>query len=92
MVVIATISLAIALSAPAIARDSARAAAPADPPATTPAQDALEVSGVVLDPFGEPVPAARIAVAGHEEVSSEEGQFLLMLQPGDWELRVTHPA
>ncbi len=70
------------------------AALPSPAAAQAPAQTqgALQVRGVVLDPFGEPVTAARIAVASQEEVTGEDGRFNIVLQPGTWELRVTHPA
>lgn len=57
------------------------------------AQQTTAVTGVVLDPIGDPVATARIEVAGQDPVSTdEEGRFHLDLAAGDWQIRVIHPA
>ena len=57
------------------------------------AQTPTRVDGVVIAPTGEPAPAARIDVDGQKSVVTDEnGNFQLSLPPGDWELRVSHPA
>jgi iron complex outermembrane receptor protein len=56
-------------------------------------QAPLEVVGIVLDPFGEPVPAARIEISGQDPLSTnEDGRFSVKLSRGSWQLRVLHPA
>ena len=57
------------------------------------AQAPIRVQGVVLAPTGEPVVAARIEMDAREPVATDEnGHFQLSLPPGEWELRVSHPA
>jgi len=57
------------------------------------AQAPIRVQGVVLAPTGEGVAAARIDIEGREPVTTDEnGRFQLSLPPGEWELRVSHPA
>ncbi|MGH9461892.1 MAG: TonB-dependent receptor [Vicinamibacteria bacterium] len=57
------------------------------------AQTPVSVRGVVLAPTGEPVAAALIETTGQEPFTTDEsGRFQLELEPGDWELRVSHPA
>ncbi len=60
------------------------------------AQAPIRVQGVVVAPTGEPVGAARIetdVMNGSDPVSTDEtGHFQLSLPPGEWELRVSHPA
>ena len=57
------------------------------------AQAPIPVQGVVLAPTGEPVAAASIEMDGRESMSTDEnGHFQLSLPPGEWELRVSHPA
>ncbi len=57
------------------------------------AQAPIRVQGVVLAPTGEPVGAARIEMDAREPVATDEnGHFQLSLPPGEWELRVSHPA
>jgi iron complex outermembrane receptor protein len=56
-------------------------------------QEPLEIVGVVLDPFGEPVPAARVEISDREPiVTGDGGRFTVELEPGTWQLRVVHPA
>ena len=57
------------------------------------AQTPIQVQGLVLAPTGEPVPSARIEIDGQERVTTDEGgRFQLGLEPGEWELGVSHPA
>ncbi len=57
------------------------------------AQATIPVEGVVLAPTGEPVATARIEISGRGPVTTDEnGSFQLSLPPGEWELRVSHPA
>ena len=57
------------------------------------AQASFVIRGVVLDPSGEPVSGASIAIQGQHSVpTDEEGRFSIELEAGEWELRVTHPA
>ncbi len=59
----------------------------------TAAQAPIRVEGVVLAPTGEPVGTARIEIDGQEPVATDEnGHFRISLPPGEWELRVSHPA
>ena len=56
-------------------------------------QTPIRVQGVVLAPTGQGVAAARIDIDGREPVTTDEnGKFQLSLPPGEWELRVSHPA
>ncbi len=61
--------------------------------ASAAAQASFVIRGVVLDPLGEPVSGASIAIQGQDSVpTDEEGRFSIELEAGEWELRVTHPA
>ena len=56
-------------------------------------QAPIRVQGVVLAPTGQGVAGARIDIEGREPVTTDEnGHFQLSLPPGEWELRVSHPA
>ena len=59
-------------------------------------QTQIRVQGLVVDPAGEGVVAARIDIDGREAVTpvttDENGYFQLSLPLGEWELRVSHPA
>jgi len=82
-----TLSMALALGLIAATPSPAAAQTPA------PSQGTFQVRGVVLDPFGEPVPAARIEIAGQEpSVTDASGRFAIALEAGEWALRVVHPA
>ncbi|MDH3524039.1 MAG: TonB-dependent receptor [Acidobacteriota bacterium] len=54
--------------------------------------------GVVLAPAGEPLAGARVAVDGREGVGERsavtdgEGRFAIAVGPGEWSVRVRHPA
>ncbi len=56
------------------------------------------IRGVVLDPSGDPVSGASLAIRGRTSVPTDErGRFSIQLEAGAWgprvtELRVTHPA
>ncbi len=53
------------------------------------------VRGRVVDPAGEPVAGARVALIGVSEQSvdtDEEGRFRVDASTGTWALRVEHPA
>ncbi len=67
------------------------------------AQASFVIHGVVLNPSGDPVSGASVAIQGRASVATdEEGRFSLELEEGEleageskapeWELRVTHPA
>ena len=62
-------------------------------PAKAAAQTPIQVQGLILAPTGEPVPSARIEIDGQEPITTDEGgRFQLGLEPGEWELSVSHPA
>ena len=62
------------------------------PPEAT-AQVLIQVQGVVLAPTGEAVEGARIEMDGRKAATTDgDGHFQLSLAPGEWELRVSHPA
>ena len=62
-------------------------------PSEAAAQAPIQVRGLVVAPTGEPVPGARIEIDEQEPVTTDEGgRFQLLVQPGEWELSVSHPA
>jgi iron complex outermembrane receptor protein len=57
------------------------------------ARSGFGLDGVVLAPTGDPVTGAWVAVDGREPVVTDEnGRFSIVVEPGEWELEVTHPA
>ncbi len=57
------------------------------------ARASLVVRGLVLDPSGDPVSGASVAVDGRGSIPTDSrGRFALELANGEWALTVTHPA
>ena len=51
------------------------------------------LEGVVVDRSGAPVEGASVAVKGEVgAVTAVDGTFSLTLEPGEWEIEVSHPA
>ncbi len=62
-------------------------------PSATAAQAPQTIEGVILDPTGAPVATARIEIDDRAPITTgPDGRFRFELPPGEWELRVVHPA
>jgi len=57
------------------------------------AEGSAGIRGTILDPLGKPIPGVQVTLDGREPVvTGEDGRFSIAVDPGEWEIQVSHPG